>query len=165
VRKDQAGSSFGTATTLEVNNSATATRRTLIQFDLASCSPAIASDAIVHAAGVRLTTTSVITTASRTYELRRVTGSWTEATTWANQPAAASQATSVLTINVGVLVGTTFEWAATRDVQAFVSGDESNLGWRLADTAEDGGIIPVGITFNSRQAANSRPQLSITYAP
>jgi hypothetical protein len=62
------------------------------------------------------------------------------------------------------LAGTTFQWSAGRDVQAFVAGDQSNLGWRLND-ANEGGLVALTNSFNSREAASNRPQLVITYSP
>lgn len=165
VRRDQASSSFGSLTSLEINNSATATRRILLRFDLGSCSPAIASDAIVHSATVRLTTTTVLTVSARSYDLYETTGSWTESTTWNTQPSVAPAATTTVTIPALTAIGTTIAWPAAPDVQAFIAGDNTNLGWRLNDTVENGGLTPVAIDFNSREAGSNRPQLVITYAP
>jgi hypothetical protein len=164
VRSDQAGSSFGTLTTLDVNAMGSATRRSLVAFDLTACSPDIPSDAIVHSATVRLTTSTVASTSTRTYDLYRATSSWTESTTWTTQPSVAGSATSSVTIPALTLAGTTFEWTVARDVQAFVAGDQANLGWRLND-ANEGALVSISTSFSSREAASNRPQLVVTFAP
>ena len=165
VRKDQTTLSFGNQTSLEVNNSSANTRRTLVRFDLSSCSPAISSDAIVHTATIRMTTASLASTASRSYELFRATSAWTESTTWSTQPSVAANATSTATIPALTVIGSTIQWPAARDVQSLVAADNTNFGWRVNDASEDGGLVPASITFNSSEAALNRPQLVITYAP
>ena len=166
VRRDQASSSFGAQTTLDISSSASATRRTLVQFDLSGCSPAIPSDAIVSAANVRLTTAGLATTATRSYVLHRATSSLSETTTWSGQPTVAGSATWTTSVPVLTAIGTVVTWSAAADVQAFVAGSATNFGWRLADTAEDGNIVStVSISFSSREAASNRPQLVITYRP
>ena len=165
VRSDQAGSSFGAQTSLDISNSSTETSRVLVSFDLAACSPAIASDALVHSATVRLTTT-LTTTTSRDYALLAATSAWTEATTWSTQPSVAPSATSTATIPALTAAGSIVQWPAARDVQAFIAGDGSNLGWRLNDTEENGGLLSTtSISFSSSEAGSGQPQLVIIYAP
>lgn len=164
VRSDQTGNSFGTLTTLEINAMGSAIHSAFVRFDLSSCSPGIASDAIVHSASVRLTTSSLASTSTRTYDLYRATDSWTETTTWAAQPTVAASATSSVIIPALTVAGTTFQWSAGRDVQAFVAADQANLGWRLND-ADEGELVSLATSFNSREAASNRPELVITYAP
>ena len=166
VRRDQPSSSFGGQSSLEISNSATATQRVLISFDLTACSPAIASDVLVHSATIRLTTTTLTTASARDYVLYAATGAWTESTTWSTQPSVAAAATSTVTIPVLTVMGTVIAWPAARDVQAFVASDEPNLGWRINDSVENGGLLDAtSITFNSREAGSGRPQLVVTYAP
>lgn len=166
VRKDQAGTSFGGQGTLDISSSASATRRVLLRFDMTTCSPAIPSDAIISAADVRLTTAGLATTATRSYALHRATGAWTETTTWSSQPTVAGSATWTTSVPILTAIGTVIVWSAAADVQAFVAGSATNFGWRLADTAEDGTILTTAnISFSSREAASSRPQLVITYRP
>ena len=167
VHAGQPNSSFGSQTTIEVNSSSSNPRRSLVRFDLSGCSPAIASDAIVHSATVRLTTASSIGLLGRSYGLHRATSSWTETTTWNTQPSVVAAATSTVSIAGLTGSGEIVNWPASRDVQALVAADESNLGWRVNDTNENGGILPlpVNITFSSREAGSNRPQLVITYAP
>jgi hypothetical protein len=165
VNEGQPNSSFGSQTSLQISSSSSEARRVLVSFDLTSCSPQIAADAIVHSATVRLTTASGMGLSSRSYELHRATSSWTESTTWSTQPSVAASATSTVSIPGLTGSGTTIQWPAARDVQAFIAGDNPNLGWRLKDTSENVGFLPPSISFSSREAASNRPQLVITYAP
>jgi hypothetical protein len=158
----QTNTNFGTSTSVRVNPASLSTQRTFLQFDLTTCSPSIPSDALVQTATVRLTVAS-LTTATRTYELRSVTGSWTETgITWNNQPTAASSITSSTIVSVGTTAGTVVQWTSTSDVQSFVTGDATNLGWRLNDSAE-GGLGSPTLQLNSREAGSGRPQLVVTY--
>ena len=164
IRSDQVNNSFGSATNLDVNAQGSAIRRLFVRFDLTACSPQIASDAIVHSATVRLTTSSLASTSTRTYDLFRATSSWTETTTWTTQPTVAGSATSSVTVPALTITGTTFQWSAGRDVQSFIAADQTNLGWRLND-ANEGGLISLATSFSSREAASNRPQLDISYSP
>lgn len=156
-----ATTNFGTGLSLNVNPSAVSTDRTLVRFDLATCSPAIPADAIVQSAQLRLTVASLVL-ASRTIDLRRVTSAWTEAgVTWNTQPTVAGTVSASVGVTAGQTAGTIISWTATSDVQAFVTGAASNLGFRLGDSSEGGlGVI---LSFSSREAASGRPQLVITY--
>jgi hypothetical protein len=158
----QTNTNFGTATSVRVNPAALSTQRTFVQFDLTTCSPAIPSDALVQSASVKLTVTA-LTTATRTYDLRSVTGSWTETgITWNNQPTTASTITASTTVTVGTAAGVVVQWTSTSDVQSFVTGGATNLGWRLNDSAE-GGLASPTLQLNSREAGSGRPQLVVTY--
>jgi hypothetical protein len=161
VNKSLATTNFGTALALQVDPDTLATQRAFVHFDLSSCSPAIPSTAIIQSASVRLTI-AVLTTATRTVELRPASASWTETgVTWNNQPAVGS-VTSSTSVPAASTVGTVITWTAPSDVQAFVSGASSNLGWRLGDSSE-GVVAGPLLTFNSREAASGRPQLVVTY--
>jgi hypothetical protein len=162
VNKLLATTNFGTSTVLQVNPTTLATQRTFVRFDLTTCSPAIPSDALVQSATMRLTV-ATLTTGTRTYELRSVTGSWTETgVTWNNQPTAAGSVTASTTVSLGTAVGTVVQWTATSDVQSFVTGVGTNLGWRLGDSAE-GGALGATLQLDSREAATGQPQLVVTY--
>ena len=166
VRSDQPGSSFGSALTLVVNNSSASTSRALLRFDTGQCDPAIPADALVHAATLTLTTSSVMGGGSRSYELWRTAGAWGESTTWAGQPTVAATSTASTTVALGTLAGTAVGWSVVGDVQAFVAGDADNHGWRLSDAVE--GVTPLlssQLAFHSREAASATPRLTITYAP
>jgi hypothetical protein len=162
VNKLLSGTNFGTGTSLLVSPDSTTTERAFLRFDLASCSPAIPAGAIVQSASLRLTV-AVLTTATRTIDLRSTTAAWTEAgVTWTNQPAAAASVTASTSVPVGTTAGTVVTWSATSDVQSFVTGASSNLGWRLSDSAEGVALGPI-LTLGSREAASGQPQLVVTY--
>lgn len=160
VNQASAGSNFGTATNLDVR-SASANRRTLVQFLLASCS--IPANALVVSATVALRMYTA-PTASRSYGAYRITGAWTETgVTWTNQPATAASATS--TVATGTTANVTLSWTVTSDVQAFVDGT-SNLGWQIRDQTESSSTARLA-QFRSAEygTASQRPILTITYYP
>jgi len=164
VNKALATTNFGTGTTLLVNADSTSTERSFVRFDLSACSPAIPSDALVQSAKVQLTV-AVAALATRTYELRRATATWLEsAITWNLQPTVAGSATASTSVTLGSLVGTVVEWTATGDVQAYVTGASTDLGWRVSDTSE-GIVLGTPLTFGSREAATGQPKLVVTYRP
>jgi hypothetical protein len=164
VDKFLATSNFGTSSTINVSPNSVTTERAFVRFDLTGCSPAIPSDALIQSASVKLTV-AALTTATRTVELRTASASWTEAgVTWNNQPGASSSVTSSLSVPIGTSAGTVLTWTAPSDVQAFVGGAATNLGWRLSDSAE-GSALGTVLSLNSREAASGRPQLVIVYLP
>jgi hypothetical protein len=89
-----AGSNFGTGTTLSVRSDVLGDRRTFLRFDLSAC--ANVALARVTSASVQLYL-STAPSASRTYDLQRVTATWTESgITWNSQPATAASATATV---------------------------------------------------------------------
>jgi hypothetical protein len=164
VNKSLANTNFGTGTALLVNADGTATARSFVRFDLTTCSPAIPSDALVQTATLQLTV-SVLAPATRTYEARRATATWLETTiTWNAQAAVAGTPTASTTVTVGTPAGTVVSWSATSDVQAYVTGVSTDLGWRVADGAE-GIVLGTPLSFGSREAATGQPRLVVTYLP
>jgi hypothetical protein len=157
-----ATTNFGTSAVLDVDPSAVSTERILVSFDLTTCSPAIPADAIVQTAQLQLTVASLVL-ASRTVDMRSVTSGWTEAgVTWNTQPTVAGSVTASTSVTADQAAGTVITWTATSDVQAFVTGAASNLGFRLSDSAEGVGLGAL-LSFRSREAASGHPQLVITY--
>jgi hypothetical protein len=162
VNSGQANTNFGANTQLNVSPNTLSLQRALVRFDLASCSPTIPPDAIVQTASVRLTTASVVL-ASRTIDLRSVSATWTEAAvTWNSQPAVAASNTSSAGVTLGQAAGTVISWTATSDIQSFVAGGATDLGFRLSDSAE-GTPLGLALVLSSREAASGRPQLVVTY--
>lgn len=160
VNQAAVNANFGTATTLDVR-SFSANRRTFVRFDLAPCS--IPASSLITAASLRLFLYSA-PAASRTYEARRVMGSWTETgITWSNQPSASSTVTS--SVATGTTSNVTLAWTVTADVQAFVDGT-SNFGWRVSDQTEGSSPARLG-RFRSDEygTASQRPVLDIAYYP
>jgi hypothetical protein len=159
----QQGSNFGGATSLQVESSQTVlatNKRSFVKFDLSSCSiPAVAA--------VQSATLSVfLSTApnqSRTWNINRVTAAWTEAgITWSNQPAS----TSSTSVTTGTTSNVTLQATVTSDVQSFVSGSQTNNGWRFSDSVENSSTTRNG-QFRSREfgTAAQRPTLVVNYYP
>jgi hypothetical protein len=164
ANKALATTNFGTGANVQVSADLVATQRAFVQFDLTTCSPAIPPDAIVQSGTLRMTL-AVLNTATRTFELRSVTGSWTETgVNWNNQPSVAGSITSSTSIPALTAAGTVATWTATSDVQAFVAGAATNLGWRLGDSAE-GVVAGAILSLSAREAASGKPQLTVTYVP
>jgi hypothetical protein len=84
--------------------------------------------------------------------------------TWNNQPAASSTVTSSISVPAATPAGNVVTWSAASDVQAFVTGASTNLGWRLNDSAE-GTALTIVLSLSSREASSGRPQLVIVYLP
>jgi hypothetical protein len=161
----QQGSNFGGVTPLQVESSQTlallpTNKRSFVKFDLSSCSiPAVAA--------VQSATLSVyLSTApnqSRTWNIDRVTAAWTEgAITWSNQPAS----TSSTSVTTGTTSNVTLQATVTSDVQSFVSGSQTNNGWRFSDSVENSSTARNG-QFKSREASPpaQRPTLVVNYYP
>jgi hypothetical protein len=163
-------SNFGSATAVHVRSYQTVliviptnrNRRGFVRFDVASC-------AIPAAAAVKSATLSIFLNSApnqnRTWNVHRVTGSWTESgVTWSNQPATAVTASA--TIATGTTSNVTRQANVLADVASFVSGSQTNNGWRFADLVENSSTERLG-QFRSREHATTsqRPQLEITYYP
>lgn len=161
------GSNFGTATTLHVRSAVTLVvlqdnKRSFAQFDLSSCS--IPTSARVLTAKMSLFL-STAPSASRTYQVHRVTQAWGETTLeWGNQPTTAGTATASAT--TGTTSNVTLEWDVLADASGFVAGTTTNQGWRILDSVEGSGTAREG-RFNAREhaTASQRPSLAITYYP
>ncbi len=155
------GSNLGSSTTLDVRSfSGSRNKRTFVQFSLASCS--IPANSLITGASLSLFMYTA-PTATRNYEARRVSASWTEGViTWTNQPAVASPTSTIAT---GTTSNVTLTWPVTADVQAFVDGTANN-GWRIGDQTESSTTSRQG-QFRSAEhgTASQRPVLAITYYP
>ncbi|HWC13898.1 MAG TPA: DNRLRE domain-containing protein [Actinomycetota bacterium] len=139
-------------------------KRSLVQFDLTGCSPAISSSSTVNSASLNMYMTTAPTQA-RTYGVHRVTAAWSEtAVAWADQPA--FNATATGTVSTATAGGVTLSWTVTADLQAFSAGTASNHGWSVVDSAESNAQAREA-TFSSREhaTASQRPTLTITYVP
>jgi hypothetical protein len=153
-----AGSNFGTAATLSVRSDVLGNRRSLVRFDLTACPDF--SNARVTSATMHLVATSAA--AGRTYDVHRVTASWSEtAVTWNNQPAVAGSATAGTTTAAGQM-----SWDVAADVSSFAAGSATNFGWRIGDRSE-GAAVAATSTFASREDGTpvNRPRLVIEYYP
>jgi hypothetical protein len=177
VRQGSATSNFGTATTNNVASATLANRRLYLSFDLAQCSPAIPSTAIVRLATLRLYV-SGLPAICRTIDVFRVTAAWSESTiTWNNQPfgttlnnPAGTSATDAF--NAGTPAGcenlTTSAYMVganpTADVAAWVAGTATNNGWMLRDDVESS-VTAFTQTFSAKNLGTlaQAPQLIVTY--
>ncbi len=116
-------------------------------------------------------------TASRTYNINRVSGPcpesattcWTETNlTWNNQPTVASSATATLALTSSSTTNQYYGFDVTADVAAMLAGTVSNYGWRIADSAE--GNANVGhrhlqVERTPPATLRGAPQLVISYSP
>lgn len=161
------GSNFGSATALHVQSYETTlllittprNRRSFVKFDIASCS-------IPAGARVKSATLSIFLSSApnqnRTWNISRVTSSWTENNV--NWPG--PSATTSTSITTGTTSNVTRSATVTSDVAAFVSGSQTNQGWRFSDSAENSSTQRNG-QFRSREwgTASERPTLVIEYYP
>jgi hypothetical protein len=153
------GTNFGTATTLQVRSDVLGNKRTFVVFDLASCAIPAVARVLTSSLSLYLATAP---TASRTYDLHRVSAGWTElGLTWSNQPATAASATASVT--TGTTGGVTLPASVLADVSAFVAGTATNNGWQIKDRTE-GGLSAREAQFSSREGATP-PSLVIGYYP
>jgi hypothetical protein len=161
VRQDAATTNYGTSTSLNAQSqNSSRNRRAFVQFDLSS----VPTGSAITSASLRLYMNSA-PSASRTYQVYRVTGGWTEAAiTWNAQPTVAGAATA--SVASGTTGSVWLEWNVTADLQAFVSGT-ANYGWRVMDAAESGSSTAYLGQFYSREygTAGYRPQLVVNYVP
>jgi len=161
--------------TVQVQSNTGRNNRPFLGFDLTKCVPTIAGAATVKQATLRLTLAGA-PSASRTYNVNRVTGPcpeaattcWTEnGLTWNNQPTVAASATSTLALTSSSATNQYYAFDVTADVVAMVAGTASNYGWRIADSAE-GNATSIIATFKSKDATSNAagaPQLVIAYSP
>ncbi len=151
------GTNFGGATTLQVRSDALGNKRAFVAFDVAGC--AIPSIARVLTGGLSLYLATA-PTASRTYDVHRVSAGWTQSgLTWSNQPTTAASATA--SIATGTSGGVTFTSDVLADVSAFVAGSATNNGWRIKDRTESSLVAREG-QFSSREGSTP-PALTVTY--
>lgn len=176
VRQAKPNTNYGTSTTLNVRSNTVGNERAYLKFDLTACQPVIAYGAIVRLATLRLFV-SKLPTHCRTYDIFSATSSWSEGTiTWNNQPfgtalnnpPAGSGSTS---FTLGAHGSCQFQnepasltATLSSDVQSFVSGSTTNLGWMMRDDAEDSTGSEIG-TFTAKDAGviAEAPQLTVTY--
>lgn len=151
---------YGSATELDVQSAVLSNRRTFLRFDLSSCS--IPANALIKTASLTLYLFTA-PSASRTYDVRRATASWTEGgVTWTAQPAVSSVTASAST---GTTSGVTLTWNVAADVQAYVDGTANN-GWRLSDATESALTTRLGrLRSLEYGTASQRPTLDLTYYP
>lgn len=153
--------SFGTAADQHVKSQLVANQHALVHFNLSACS--IPASATVVSAAVRLVLTTAPGT-SRTHDIRRVTGAWTESTTWNTKPAVVGTASASAT--TGTTAGATVAWNVIDDARQWIAGTAANEGWQFSDRVESE-AIPVDTVYAAREhvTATSRPQLFLVWEP
>ncbi|HMJ88616.1 MAG TPA: DNRLRE domain-containing protein [Candidatus Acidoferrum sp.] len=144
--------------------------RSLIRFNVAS----VPTNAVIDAASVSVTVTkkALVATAPHSFGLHRASRAWDEAqATWTAAAAGSDWTTAGGDYEVDASASTpldlgtgTFssETLAT-DVQAWVSGDASNVGWILRTSNESINQSARRIASHEAFDPNTRPKLSITY--
>lgn len=153
---------YGGAATLDVRSFKTLAlvpenKRSFVRFDLAGC--AIPAGARVTSADLNVYLGTAPGTA-RTYDVHRITETWTEGgLTWFAPPSASGTATASFTTAAGARTA-----AVTADVTLFLAGTAANYGWLLKDRAEDGSTDQQG-SVNSREAPSQKPSLAVSYYP
>lgn len=139
IRSDNPKKSYGTASTLTVDNSPI--QHALLRFTVAG----VGTDAVTHAS-LRLYVTNASPVAGSVYRVASQT--WTESVTWATAPAADP---APLVTMAKAVVGTWVDF----DVTPLITGDGS-YSVRITSTSAD------GAAYTSRQGtAAQRPQLVV----
>ena len=102
---------------------------------------------------------NAINPAGRAIRLFRATSDWDEMTvTWNTQPPYATQASalSIVPSSAGWML-----WDVTSDIQDFVSGQETNYGWKVTDDNYWGGYdIPNG-RFRTKEYGSLSPYIEV----
>lgn len=162
VDQASATSNFNSATFLGVRSRNTSRNaRTFVRFDLTGCSFPAGSQ--IQAASLRLHMTQAPSSA-RTHNVQRITANWGETTiTWNNQPSVVASATA--TANTGTTSGVNLTFDVVSDVNSFVAGTATNLGWSVRDSAESFSSTSLEGRFATRASATTsqRPTLTVTY--
>jgi hypothetical protein len=152
-------SNLGAAADLYVRSKSGGNVRTLLRFDLSSCSGLVGGTVSSATLSLYVKGTPPST---RTYGAYRVTSSWAEGTvTWNTQPTVAGSATSTAATTA---IGTRTSWNVLADVQAFAGGTANN-GWQIRDQAEsDAGAVEGKFASKEHGVAAELPRLQIQYA-
>ncbi|HCB35781.1 MAG: hypothetical protein A2W52_01455 [Candidatus Taylorbacteria bacterium RIFCSPHIGHO2_02_49_25] len=133
VEEDVAAGNNGTDNKLQIKSrDSSGNNRTFIRFDFH-----FPGGTIVNSSLLKLFMNNA-PSSSRTYEARKVNGTWTETgITWNNQPATSTTVTATTT--TGTDDDTPLSWNVKTDVVDFVSGASANNGWALNDSSENSG--------------------------
>jgi hypothetical protein len=156
VRASNAGSNFGTATTVTVQQGSTTSnqRWTYLKFDLASV-PTITNAKVRLFGAVSATTTTAIQTA--VYSVSNTT--WTETgLTWNNKPASGSTALATTTIVNNSTAARWYELDVTAYLAAEKAAGRNVVTLALKNLANSTPFV----SFTSREgAAANRPQVLV----
>lgn len=151
IDSNNAGTNYGTNTSLIEGKSGGRNYNTLVQYDLSQSELA---GKIINSASLNLHVTSV--TNQHSANVHRISSSWVEnLVTWNNGPAYNS---SYITQNVTNVTNIWVNWSLTNDVQGFVNSTYTNNGWLIINTATNNSA-----TFNSKEAITNKPVLIVTF--
>ena len=160
VNEKKSTTNYGTDASMIVESRNANDKRAFVQFDVSS----IPGTATVSTATLTLCTTAV--TGGRTYNVHRVTSSWTQTgVTWVAQPTVAASATDSL---VTPSTAGCMTWTVTADVQAWVDGSAVNNGLRVSDSVESVGGPGAGAndyrTLEDTAVPAEQPKLDVSYS-
>jgi hypothetical protein len=157
---NQASASFNSngSTTLQVSSGpANTNQRSLVEFDLST----IPSSGIKSASLTLFMSTAP--TASRTYQVRRITSLWTRSSvSWTNRVSSTAWGTAggdvaavTATTNSGAVNNVALTWTVTPDLQQFFGAaiPSGNFGWMVQDMNEGQNPARTAI-FSSNTGAN-----------
>lgn len=122
------------------NQNWSANERILTKFDLTSncdeTGQALPSGAIPVSASLQLYEFDANSNSARTYDIYRITSSWTETgVLWGSQPTYAGAATSNSVL--GATLNTWKSWDVTNDMASLLDGTNTNYGWMIRDRTEN----------------------------
>jgi predicted ribosomally synthesized peptide with SipW-like signal peptide len=158
VDQSQGNKNFGSFKELSIKSKSSDNNRTFIKFDFN-----FPSGTNILSSNLKLYMKSAPST-SRNYEIRRVTGTWTEnGINWNNQQAVATSVTD--SIPSGTTKNVWLSWNVTSDVQSFVSGSSTNYGWMIKDSNENSSTA-YEAKFHSRESNSIelRPILEVQFS-
>jgi predicted ribosomally synthesized peptide with SipW-like signal peptide len=158
VNEEKKNDNYGNAGELQIRSQNDKNKRTFIKFDFN-----FPSGTNILSSNLKLYM-KLAPSASRNYEIRRVTGTWTEnGIKWNNQPTVATSVTD--SIPSGTTKNVWLSWNVTSDVQSFVSGSSPNYGWRIKDSSEDS-TLGYEAKFHSRESNSIelRPILEVQFS-
>ncbi|MFQ6118938.1 MAG: DNRLRE domain-containing protein, partial [Methanosarcinales archaeon] len=157
VREDQSTTNYGTAPNMYVRSKTGSRSHAFIKFDLSS----IPRGSNIISANLSLYMYTA-PTASRTYNIYKITSDWNETTiTWNNAPTVSATPTS--SSSTGTTNNVWLNWSVTSDVQYFLDNPSNNYGWMINDSSE--GSADYFANFSSKENATSslRPKIYVEY--
>jgi hypothetical protein len=147
----------GAVKTLDVIPDTGSRKYSFLQFDLSSCS-------LPTTAGADSATLSLFMsnapTGSLTLSASRVTSSWSNSTTWTTAPSVAAATDSKAS---GTANNVWITFTVTADVDDFIKGNLSNLGWRISESGTLQGAGKDLTQFSSSDQTSNKPQLVVNY--
>jgi hypothetical protein len=150
--------SYGSATTLDLNPDTNSRRWGFLDFDLSSC--ALPTTAGADSATLSLFVSNAPGT-SFTLTLAKVVSTWSTSLTW-NGAQSLSYAGTTTTTTVGTSTGVWVDFTVTADVDDFIKGATNN-GWRIVESGTTHNATQDLTQFSSSNAASNKPKLVINY--